>query len=99
MANTGPDKDTPMKVGPGIGDLMPAGADPRLGEITVDHLLTMRAGLQRTSGPNSGRWVTSDDWVRHVLSRPFVADWKRTRARTSAGSEPSSLAQSQPRTC
>ena len=24
MAITGPDKDTPMKVGPGIGDLMPA---------------------------------------------------------------------------
>lgn len=34
----------------------------------------MRAGLDRTSCVNYGRWVTSPDWVRHVLSRPFVAD-------------------------
>ncbi|WP_245557170.1 hypothetical protein [Elioraea tepidiphila] len=34
----------------------------------------MRAGLDRTSCVNYGRWVISPDWVRHVLSRPFVAD-------------------------
>jgi CubicO group peptidase (beta-lactamase class C family) len=57
-----------------LGDLVPAGADPRIGAITLDHLLTMRAGLERTSGRNYGRWVQSPDWVRHVLSRPFVAE-------------------------
>jgi CubicO group peptidase (beta-lactamase class C family) len=61
-------------VAPVLGGLVPAGADPRLDTITLDHLLTMRAGLERTSGRNYGRWVTSPNWVRHVLSRPFVAD-------------------------
>lgn len=50
----------------------PLDADPRLNQLTIDHLLTMRAGLERTSGPNYGRWVNSDHWVRFVLSRPFV---------------------------
>jgi CubicO group peptidase (beta-lactamase class C family) len=61
-----------QRVAPILGDLVPADADPRVGAITIDHLLTMRAGLERTSGPNYGRWVSSPDWVRHVLSRPFV---------------------------
>jgi CubicO group peptidase (beta-lactamase class C family) len=61
-------------VAPLLVDLVPADADKRVGDITVDHLLTMRAGLERTSGPNYGRWVNSPDWVRHVLSRPFVAE-------------------------
>ncbi len=50
----------------------PAGLDPRVGAITLDDLLSMRAGLQRTSGPNYGRWVNSRNWVRFVLTRPFV---------------------------
>jgi CubicO group peptidase (beta-lactamase class C family) len=61
-------------VAPVLGGLVPAGADPRLDAITLDHLLTMRAGLERTSGRNYGRWVTSPNWVRHVLTRPFVAE-------------------------
>lgn len=50
----------------------PANADPRLEQVTVDHLLSMRAGLERTSGQNYGRWVTSPNWVRYALSRPFT---------------------------
>ncbi len=61
-----------QRVAPILADLVPPDADPRVGAITVDHLLTMRAGLERTSGPNYGRWVSSPDWVRYVLSRPFV---------------------------
>ena len=61
-------------VAPVLGGLVPAGADPRIDAITLDHLLTMRAGLERTSGRNYGRWVTSPNWVRHVLTRPFVAE-------------------------
>jgi CubicO group peptidase (beta-lactamase class C family) len=57
-----------------LDGLVPADADPRVGAITVEHLLTMRAGLERTSGRNYGRWVTSSNWVRHVLTRPFVAE-------------------------
>ena len=61
-----------QRIVPVLDDLVPTGADPRVGEITVDHLLTMRAGLERTSGPNYGAWVTSSNWVRYALSRRFV---------------------------
>ena len=57
-----------------IGDLVPKDADPRVGRITVADLLTMQAGLERTSGPNYGRWVESRDWVGFALSRPFVTE-------------------------
>lgn len=59
-----------------IADLLagrlPRNPDPRLRKITLDHLLSMRSGLDRTSGRSYGRWVQSRDWVRHVLSRGFV---------------------------
>ncbi len=61
-----------QQVAPFLNDLTPANADPRLSQITIDHLLTMRAGLERTSGPNYGRWVTSANWVRYAWDRPFV---------------------------
>ena len=57
-----------------IPDLLPASADPRVGRLTLENLLTMQAGLQRTSGPYYGQWVTSANWVEHVLSRTFVAE-------------------------
>lgn len=50
----------------------PATPDPRLAQITVGHLLSMQAGLERTSGEFYGAWVSSPNWVRAVLSRPFV---------------------------
>lgn len=52
----------------------PADPDPRLERLTVGHLLSMQAGLERTSGDNYGRWVSSPNWVRYALSRPFVAE-------------------------
>jgi CubicO group peptidase (beta-lactamase class C family) len=48
-------------------------ADPRRRAITIEDLLTMRSGLEPTSGPNYGPWVTSRNWVRHVLERPMVS--------------------------
>lgn len=54
--------------------LIPRGADPRVEAITLGHLLSMTAGLERTSGANYGRWVESRNWVAHALSRPFVAE-------------------------
>ena len=50
----------------------PADPDPRLARVTVGDLLSMQAGLERTSGENYGRWVSSPNWVRYALSRPFV---------------------------
>lgn len=53
---------------------VPATADPRVNQITVGNLLSMQAGLERTSGDNYARWVVSNDWVAYVLSREFVAE-------------------------
>jgi len=55
-----------------VPQLIPKSADPRVRQLTVENLLTMQTGLQRTSGPNYGAWVASDDWVAYVLTRPFV---------------------------
>jgi CubicO group peptidase (beta-lactamase class C family) len=55
-----------------LPDKLPRDPDPRLMRVTVGHLLAMRAGLERTSGPYYGRWVSSRDWVRTALARPFV---------------------------
>ncbi len=57
-----------------LSDRFPPNADPRLFRVTVGHLLSMQAGLDRTSGPNYGAWISSRDWVRAALARPFVAE-------------------------
>lgn len=49
-------------------------ADPRKRAITIEDLLTMRSGLQSTSGRGYGAWVLSGNWVRYALTRPIVAD-------------------------
>ncbi len=64
----GPDQ----KIAPILKADLPASADPRLNEITIGNLLSMQAGLDRLSGPNYGRWVSSRNWVRFALSQPFV---------------------------
>jgi CubicO group peptidase (beta-lactamase class C family) len=61
-------------IGPILGRRIPSGADPRVRDLTIEHLLSMAAGLERTSGQNYGRWVTSRDWLAFALSRPFVAE-------------------------
>ena len=48
--------------------------DRRKAAITISDLLTMRSGLESTSGPNYGRWVTSRNWVAHALARPMVSE-------------------------
>ncbi|HEY9346475.1 MAG TPA: serine hydrolase [Inquilinus sp.] len=59
-------------VAPILAAELPPNPDPLLGQVTIDHLLSMRAGLDRTSGPSYGRWTSSPDWVRYILSRPFI---------------------------
>ena len=49
-------------------------ADARKQKITIEDLLTMRSGLESTSGGNYGAWVSSRNWVRYVLERPIVAE-------------------------
>ena len=54
--------------------LLPANATPGAADITLEDLVTLRAGLERTSGANYGGWVNSQNWVADALSRPFVAE-------------------------
>lgn len=63
---------TQQKIAPLLRDALPADPDPRLAQVTVGHLLSMQAGLERTSGASYGRWVASGNWVRAVLAQPFV---------------------------
>lgn len=63
----GPDQ----KIAPILRSALPPRSDPRLAEVTIGNLLSMQAGLSRMSGPNYGRWVASDNWVRFALSEPF----------------------------
>jgi CubicO group peptidase (beta-lactamase class C family) len=61
-------------IAPILRDDIPDDADPRIEEITIEHLLTMRAGLEPTSGPRYGQWVGSSNWVRFALGQSFAAD-------------------------
>ncbi|MFN4090374.1 MAG: serine hydrolase domain-containing protein [Alphaproteobacteria bacterium] len=63
-----------QRVAPLLRGDLPPDPDPRLEHITVGHLLSMQAGLERTSGANYGRWVSSRNWVRAALAQPFVAE-------------------------
>lgn len=66
----GPDQ----RIAPLLEDQLPPDPDPRIHDITIGHLLSMQAGLERTSGRNYGAWVSSDNWVRDALARPFEAE-------------------------
>lgn len=66
-------------------NLIPLTADPQVASITVENLVTMQAGLERTSGRAYGRWVNSSNWVSDALSRPMVAE-PGTRMLYSTGS-------------
>jgi CubicO group peptidase (beta-lactamase class C family) len=59
-------------IGSVLQAIIPKEADERVGAITVGNLLSMQAGLERTSGRNYGSWISSRNWVRDALSRPFV---------------------------
>ena len=52
--------------------LIPANATPGAGAITMEDLVTLRAGLDATSGRNYGAWVNSPNWVAYALRRPMI---------------------------
>ncbi len=55
-----------------LGERFPDNATPGAELITFGHALAMQIGLESTSGRNYGRFVQSNDWVGHVLTRPMV---------------------------
>ncbi len=54
--------------------ILPGTATPGAAELTMEDLVTLRAGLERTSGANYGSWVSSRNWLADALSRPMVAE-------------------------
>jgi len=62
-----------------------ADKDPMKRGISIEDLLTMRSGLESTSGRGYGAWVQSRNWVRYVLQRPLI-DPPGTRVEYSTGS-------------
>ena len=58
-----------------LADHLPANADPRLRQVTLEQLLTMTSGLAGDDSSLGGddditeRVVQSRDWVRHILGR------------------------------
>ena len=48
--------------------------DARKARITIEDLLTMRAGLESTSFDNYGAWVRSPNWVTYVLDQPLFSE-------------------------
>jgi len=53
--------------------------------ISIEDLLTMRSGLESTSGRGYGAWVHSKHWVRYVVARPMI-DRPGQRVEYSTGS-------------
>ncbi len=62
---------TDQAVAPLLNRDLPAEPDPRMQRLNIGHLLSMQAGLASTSGAQYGRWVSSRNWVRAALARPF----------------------------
>jgi CubicO group peptidase (beta-lactamase class C family) len=58
--------------------------EPKKRAITIEDLLTMRSGLESTSGREYGAWVQSKNWVRYVLAQPLI-DEPGTRVEYSTG--------------
>ena len=57
-----------------FGEELAGIANPDVEAISIEHLLTMQAGLESTSNRNYGPWALSDDWIRAALSMPMAAE-------------------------
>ena len=53
--------------------LIPADATEGAADLTMSDLVTLRGGLQGTSGGNYGAWVSSSNWVAYALRQPRIA--------------------------
>ncbi len=61
-----------QKIGGFFPDYFKAHPDAEKQSITLQDLLTMRAGLESTSQAKYGAWVLSKNWVEYVLAQPLV---------------------------
>lgn len=61
-----------------------AGPSASKADITIEDLLTMRAGLETTSNRNYGAWVLSANWIDFALEQPMLTT-PGTRMQYSTG--------------
>lgn len=54
--------------------IIPAKATDGVADITMQDLVTLRAGLAPTSGRNYGAWVGSRDWLAYALREPMLSE-------------------------
>ena len=59
-------------IAPYFPNVLGPGSNPQKRTIQIEDLLTMRSGLEPTSGSNFGAWVASRSWVRNALTRPLI---------------------------
>jgi CubicO group peptidase (beta-lactamase class C family) len=85
-------KGLDQTVGELLADHLPANADPRLRQVTVEQLLTMTSGLAGDDASLGGddqlfdRMLQSRDWVRHILGRRLETTPGESWAYSSASS-------------
>lgn len=60
-------------LGEAAPSLIPTDATDGVADLTFEDLVTLRGGLQSTSGANYGSWVSSPNWVAYALRQPRVA--------------------------
>lgn len=53
--------------------LIPVDATEGVADLTMGDLVTLRAGLDSTSGGDYGAWVSSGNWIAYALRQPRVA--------------------------
>ena len=82
-----------QKIAPLLKRDLPPDPDPRMAEITIGHLLSMQAGLERTSGANYGRWIASSQ-LGACGARPAVCRRARGQHALLNGLDPSSVGHS-----
>lgn len=62
------------RLGDVASGLIPSGATEGVEDLTMRDLVTLRGGLEGTSGGNYGAWVSSSNWVSYVLRQPRIAE-------------------------
>jgi CubicO group peptidase (beta-lactamase class C family) len=67
-------RDVQQPIGEFFPDYFDARPDTAKQAITIQDLLTMRAGLASTSRRNYGSWVLSENWAEYVLDQPLVGE-------------------------
>lgn len=80
-------KSLDQTVGELLGRKLPAGADPRMAEVTVEQLLTMTSGLPPDPEDDYPPMFHSRDWLRSVLGRRLLHPPGEVFAYSTEGSQ------------